>query len=685
MILQSIISTLPTPVLATAAVIAFLVGVFLLLFLAPGLIHWFRLRAVQQRIKKFEGNSIVLEFKAAFSKDKRLAHLWKEYQDSLHTQHEGRDGQLAVIAVRATVPAEVYFNSQFVVDSRLRTEFFKHLPGLFTGIGIIGTFSGLIEGLRVFQVSDDAAIVRSSLQSLMHLVGEAFLVSASAIGAAMLVTLIEKLLLASLYRRTEEIAHAIDARFDSGAGEEYLSRLVRASEDSASQSKILKDALVKDLSAMLGELTTAQINASKESQQTLVDQFSRTAKEQLEAHRKDNKALGATIAESIQQSLQGPLQEIAGTVKAASGDQSATAARMLQDVMASFSQRLNDLFGGQISGLSDLNQQTAKSIQEAVSTLQTLVANIEDSSRRSTDAMAERMAQSIEKMEARQEAINSQSAAFIEQIRQLVASSQSETNSKLQTTLETIGTEVAGMLSNLNESQAKVFENNQAREQSMTNRAQEVVSGMSESVGLAIKEMSAASAQMAQSVTVLTQSTSSSVEKLNAGTELLGTASRSFAAAGERVTSVMDQAANVATRLSETSGALASGATALQDVLRDYRNQRDAVSLLMTELRATVELARREASMTGDVLARIESSATRLGVAQKQADEYLAGVSDVLGESHNTFATEVRKTLDKANTEFHNKLSTAVGLLSSGVQELEVTLASMGNLKPTRV
>lgn len=679
------IAAAPTPVLATGAVIAGLSLIFLVLFLGPGLIHWFRLLGIKRRITKFESKNFPAEFKKVFSGDKRLAHLWKEYQDSLHDQFEERDGQLAKVATRATVPAELYFNTQFVVDSRLRTEFFKHLPGLFTGIGIIGTFSGLIEGLRLFQVSENAATVRASLESLMHLVGEAFLVSASAIGAAMVVTFVEKLLLASLYRRTEEIAHAIDARFDSGAGEEYLSRLVRASEDSASQSKILKDALVKELGELLRELTSAQINAAKEAQLQLAERLSQTSREQLEASREDNKALGATIAESIQQSLQGPLQEIAGTVKAASGDQSATAARMLQDVMASFSQRLNDLFGGQIAGLSDLNQQTARSIQDAVGTLQSLVANIEESSRRSTDAMAERMAQAIEKMEARQEAMNAQSAAFIEQIRQLVASSQSETNTKLQATLETIGTQVAGMLSALNESQTKVFDGNRAREQSMTDRVKNVVTGMSETVEAAIKEMSAASTQMAQSVTALTQSTNSSVDKMNAGAEALGTASRNFATAGERVTNVMGQAANVTSKLSETSGALSTGATALQELLRDYRTQRDAFGQLVTELRATVELARKEASLTGDVLARIESSATRLGVAQKQADEYLAGVSKVLGEAHSTFATEVSRTLGKANTDFHNKLSTAVGLLSSGVQELEVTLASMGNMKPARV
>jgi hypothetical protein len=383
---QSILAATPTPVLATGGVLAVLVLIFFVVFLAPGVLHWFCLSSIQRRIKKFESKNFASEFKKVFAKDKRLSHLWKEYQDSLHIQREERDGQLTTVAIRATVPSELYFNSQFVVDSRLRTEFFKHLPGLFTGIGIIGTFSGLIEGLRAFQVSENAATVRASLESLMHTVGEAFLISATAIAAAMVVTFVEKLLLASLYRRTEEIAHAIDARFDAGAGEEYLSRLVRASEDSASQSKILKDALVKELGELLRELTTAQITSAKESQLHLAECLAQTSKEQVEATRQDNQALGVSIAESIQQSLQGPLQDIANTVKSASGDQSATAARMLQDVMASFSQRLNDLFGGQISGLSDLNQQTAKSIQEAVGTLQTLVSNIEESSRRSTDA-----------------------------------------------------------------------------------------------------------------------------------------------------------------------------------------------------------------------------------------------------------------------------------------------------------
>jgi len=673
--IQAAIESASTILLVVGSALAILVAAFIFIFLAPGMWHWLRLRRIQRRIAKFASHSFATEFKNVFSGDKRLSHLWKEYQDSLHFQYEDRDGQAIVSAVRATVPAEIFFNSQFVVDSRLRSEFFKHLPGIFTGIGIIGTFSGLIEGLRQFQVSENAVTVRASLETLMHLVGEAFLISAAAITAAMVVTLLEKLLLASLYRRTEEIAHEIDARFDSGAGEEYLSRLVKASEDSASQSKILKDAMVKELGELLREVTSVQIASSKEQQALLIDRLT-------EASRKDNEALGVTISESIQQSLKGPLQEIAETVKSASGDQSSTAARMLQDVMTSFSQRLNDLFGGQISGLSDLNQQTARSIQDAVVTLKLLVDNIEESSRRSTDTMADRMAQAIEKMEVRQEAMNAQSAEFVEQIRQLAASSQSDTNKKLQSTLETIGTQVTGMLATLSETQTQVFEGNRSREQSMIERAQSAVNGMSNSVEIAIREMSAASTQMAQNVAALTQTTITSISKMETSAELLGVASQDFAVAGERVAGVMEQAANVSKNLSETSSSLNSGSTAMQELLRDYRAQRDAVVSLLAELRSTVEFARKEATLTADILSRIEGSANRLAAAQKQADEYLDGVSRVLGDAHTSFATEVKRTLDKANIEFHTKLTSAIGMLSSAVGELELTLASMGTLKP---
>ena len=162
------LSNVPVHLQVTAGLLGLLVLGFIFLFLIPGVLHWFRLRAILVGLLALKGPTPPGDIKKLFARDKRLAHLWGEYQDTLHVQREERDGQMKVVAVRSTVPAETYFSGQYLVDSRLRTEFFKHLPGIFTGLGIIGTFTGLIEGLRRFQVSENALTVRASLESLMH-------------------------------------------------------------------------------------------------------------------------------------------------------------------------------------------------------------------------------------------------------------------------------------------------------------------------------------------------------------------------------------------------------------------------------------------------------------------------------------------------------------------------------------
>src|SRR5262249_7314148 len=135
--LSSRLQQTPMPVLITGSALAVLVVWFSVWFLVPAVRHWLLLRAIQLNLRGLRGKKPEA-LKNIFAIDERLAHLWRQYHETLHEQTEDRDGQSQVLAVRSTVPAEAYFNSQYVVDSRLRTEFFKHLPGIFTGIGIIG-------------------------------------------------------------------------------------------------------------------------------------------------------------------------------------------------------------------------------------------------------------------------------------------------------------------------------------------------------------------------------------------------------------------------------------------------------------------------------------------------------------------------------------------------------------------
>ena len=108
----------------------------------------------------------------------------------------------------------------------------------------------------------------------------------------------------------------------------------------------------------------------------------------------------------------------------------------------------------------------------------------------------------------------------------------------------------------------------------------------------------------------------------------------------------------------------------LANALAEYKLVRDEVQRMVTELRATVEAARREASLTADTLSRIEAAANSLAVAQKQADEYLKGVSDVLSEAHSSFASNITNTLRTANGAFQEHLTNSTRILGSAIEEL---------------
>lgn len=106
--LVAFVAQAPLPVLVTGGALAVLVLGFLGVFLVPGVLHWRRLRRMQQRIARFDAKNLAItEFKKVFATDKRLAHLWREYQESLHLQREERNGQLVVVAARSTTPAEM--------------------------------------------------------------------------------------------------------------------------------------------------------------------------------------------------------------------------------------------------------------------------------------------------------------------------------------------------------------------------------------------------------------------------------------------------------------------------------------------------------------------------------------------------------------------------------------------------
>ena len=161
---------------------------------------------------------------------------------------------------------------------------------------------------------------------------------------------------------------------------------------------------------------------------------------------------------------------------------------------------------------------------------------------------------------------------------------------------------------------------------------------------------------------------------MNSGAETIFLAADEFTKAGQGVAGVLQQATGVSDKLAQAAGSVSASSTMLQGVVADYATTRETLAAMLSDLRSTVENAKREANLTADVLSRIEAASQKLGQLQKDAEEYLAGVSDVLARAHGEFSQNIEKTLGESYRQFGSRLSEATGLLRTMVDELAATL-----------
>lgn len=622
-------------------------GFFIVQFIVPS---WSLKRELDAAIQKLDeikqrlGEAPIVdlaEIQAVMVTDE-LQHLWGEYAETLHQQNKlDNSGQLKITCYRATAMAEVFFAEQALVETPLKTAFYKHLPGILTGLGIIGTFSGLIYGLNGFEITDDPAKIKDSLGKLIQGVGHAFIISAIAIALAMLCTWWTNRELTKRYRQVERLCQRIDSFFDAGAGEEYLARLVEASEASATQATQLKDALVTDLKQILTELTERQI-------------------------REMSSGIGQTFADSMRE----PMERISKAVEGVGANQGDAVNRMLTDVLSDFSARLEKMFGGQLHGINELLTQTSQSMQATATRFDQMAAKMDVAGQNAAQAMADRLSHAITSMEARQTVMNKQMGEFVEQIRASVNQSQTESAQKLQETVGKLGDQVAGMIGQLQES---------SREHTTTQA--QAVTNLSGQVEMLIAQLVKTSGDLSSNVSALSSVTTSAIDRMNSGAEMLAIAADDFAKAGQSVAGTMNASADATDKIQSSSQALSAATASAQQMFADYRRTSDALAAMLADLKTTMDTAKKEAGMTTQLVSQLKAAADQLGQAQQQADSYLQGISKVLAETHQSFAHEVSNTLRQGNSEFQKELTQAVSLLRSGIQELGETLDDLPGRK----
>jgi ABC-type transporter Mla subunit MlaD len=504
---------------------------------------------------------------------------------------------------------------------------------------------------------------------LIHGVLEAFLVSACAILLAMMTTFLEKLAISRRVQQVEEFCNLLDSLFDSGAGEEYLSRLVKASESSATQAAQLKDALISDLKSLLAETTRQQSEAIAASFHQITQQHVAAIAEGARAQVQTTEQSGDRIATAISEVLSDPIQKIAAAVQSTSDTNGQVVTRALNEALVAFSQKLEEMFGSQMTNMNQLLMQTTASLQATVSRFDELAANINHAGKNAADAMGERLTEALESMEKRQELLNGTMSDFVAQLRDMVQSSQTETNQRLQEAFSLMGERLSAIVSQMEEQARKASSSHQEQQELLAQNATRMASEMGGQIQGTLASIQAQFAEMVQALQV--QNAEAAIANEETQRRMAQNSDQAIHGLADKVENTIG---NLDAKMSDFVGMLKqqleSTASTQKEVQREITERvQVAIELLTNQVQALVaETNRSVASMLGataamreitdDSTRRMEQSAETLAIA---ADDFAKAGSSVSGVM--TQAGQVGE-----------KLSTTAGSLSSAAAVVNTAL-----------
>lgn len=630
-------------------VVALLTAAFLIGYAYKGAQVWWQiwstLRAIRA-LRKGQGAPDPAEVGRAFRWEP-LKHLWAEYADTLHELRMAGSGSAALTEVRATVPADSMFTREVLVDGRLFDDFTRHLPGVLTGLGIIGTFAGLLDGLQQFKPTpiEDAV---NGLGPLLLGVQHAFVASGTAIACAMLVVFISRLTLAYLYRLVEHLNHGIDSLYSTGAGEEYLARLVKSSEQNAASTAQLKDALVEDLHKMMTNLVDRQIAAQEAS--TL--------------------ALGKHIGDSISTAIAEPMKRVGEAMEVTARGNGEQVNSMLETLLTGFMAKLEDTFGGQMRGINEQMQRSMDSMAAVQSSLQGLLADIKQTNEQAANQMSGTLEEAMRKAADNQQLLTDQMREFVQDFRRLVTEEQNKSKQVMDEAVMKVLGEVAAAMENLEGARRTAASEEAGRNERLSNQTNQLVGGLTTQVETLLGAVSEQVAKTQQNVDALGAVSLRAIDGMNQGALTMGSAAQRFESAGSTVSGVFERSTKVADTLSSAAASLQAASTAVQRGFEQYDLTRKTVDSQVAALTGLIESAKREAGVSQELVSNIKASADAMRKSEEEARAHLDQVNAALVKAFTDFGSSLVSQVKSTIAETDRHLAQGTGHLNGVVQEL---------------
>jgi gas vesicle protein len=202
-----------------------------------------------------------------------IVHLWSEFNETL-VKLKKADGTEEVFN---TVDAHYFFNEERLIASRVNLRFYKAVPGILTGFGILGTFLGLSFGLGQINItSGDVQVLKEGIRGLLSGAGMAFSTSVWGIALSIVFSLLEKYPANSLRRHLSSLQDDIDKLFTRKTSEYWLADVLEESRQQSSELRKFNTDLAISIASALDEKLANRLIPTFEKFLAAIDELTRT-------------------------------------------------------------------------------------------------------------------------------------------------------------------------------------------------------------------------------------------------------------------------------------------------------------------------------------------------------------------------------------------------------------------------
>ncbi len=596
--------------------------------------------------------SIQHQLKSEFERKTIFKEAWQEFEDSLVTRKPIKIGNENEEIVYKTDEASFFFSEDRLLGQYMNLRFWNNIPAILVGLGILGTFIGLVWGLIPFSGIDfgQTREIQGAIKILLSGVSTAFVTSVWGMVTSLFFNGIEKLAIGGVSSEIANLQRSLDKLFRLTTQQEIAIQ----QEDQLEQQTAIFQTLFTDL----GERITEDIkSAMVEGRQEILHELNKTVE-----------AFSTTISDRLTRIL----EELKKAIEELRQQKEESSAEAIKDLIEKFQESLSSSTVTQMEELAKTVGEASQSLKDLPEQIAVMIASVQaqinetrrllsETSQEQIDQMKQMMGEMINTLQSAVKLAASQTGEQLNEQTEKIKTVSEESIQTLQTTIAGLSQTIAFTLEQQQNTIVEITSQTAQASTDATNKMSELINQTTErlsgTVHDAEKSIETLLQQQKEQTEVFNAQITNSKETLESGQKMLAEMEASVSS----VRIIIEEAQSFSEQLTTGANQLEKAGLQLMQAGAEFNEENEKY---LTSNRETIQQLLDLHERTQQLL---DNSTERFNTI----DGGLQSIFSQIETGLNTYAVSSRETINTYLSDFATQLTAAVAALSNSIEALE--------------